>query len=169
MLTIISTILGFLSSAFPEIIKYFKTKQDYAHEKEMYTLQVESMKTEHEFKMREMEATADIKESEALYKASEIKLTGWVVVDGIIALYNSSVRPTLTYAFLTLYGLAKFGQYQVTVASSASPSEAIWKVYNTEDMALFAAIVGYWFGQRGMKYTMEHMGVTNANSIKSKP
>ncbi len=174
MIALVGAILGFFGSAVPEIIKYFKVKQDYAHEKEMYQLQVESMKTEHEYKMREVEAEADIRESEALYKASEIKLTGWKVVDGIIMLYNSSVRPTVTYCFCIFYGLAKFGQYQmIKASSSAGATEVIWKLFNEEDMALFSTVLAFWFGARSMRHLMDAVGVgvnggSNVQALKPK-
>jgi hypothetical protein len=97
-------------------------------------------------------------------------LTGWVIVDGLIALYNSSVRPTVTYCFCAFYGLAKFGQYQmVKASSSAGAAEVIWKLFNEEDMALFSTILAFWFGGRSMSKAFNRIsGGSNAQALKPK-
>lgn len=154
MVSIIGAILGILGSAVPEYLKIKKTKMDQEHEVRMFELQIQAQEKLAQYKLQEIEAQADIRESEALYKASEIKLTGWKIADGLIALYTSSVRPTITYLFFTFYGLAKLGQYHyiTKVGTNASVTEIIWRLFTSEDMALFATIMGYWFGQRGMRY-----------------
>ncbi len=175
MLTLLGALLGLIGSVLPQWLKLWQDKQDHKHELEMYRLTMESQKYEHEYKLQEINATADIAESAALYKASEIKLTGWTFIDGIVALYNYSVRPTLTYAFFFIYAAAKVGQYMFIISSASDMKpvatfwDTIWKLYTPEDMALFATIIAYWFGQRGMKYAMDRIaGPTTSQAINWK-
>jgi len=163
MMSIIGAILGIFGSAIPEFLKIQKTKIQNEHELKMFEAQARLQERIQEWKFKEMEAQADIQESQALYKASEIKLTGWKIVDGLIALYTSSVRPTITYMFFTFYALAKWGQYlyiNKTIVE-ADTAEIIWKLFTSEDMALFATIMGYWFGQRGIRYAFNRIDRSN--------
>lgn len=174
MLTLLGALLGLIGSVLPQWFKLQQDKNDHAHELEMYRLTMEAQKFEHEYKLQEINANADIAESAALYKASEIKLTGWKIVDGLVALYNYSVRPTLTYAFFLVYFAAKIGQYMF-LAQTTYPTDpvsyttfwgTIWKLYSPEDMALFATIIAYWFGQRGMRYAMDRIaGPTTSQAL----
>lgn len=161
MISIIGAILGILGSAIPEFLRIKKTKIEQDHEARMFELQVLAQEKLAQYKLQEIEAQADIRESEALYKASEIKLTGWKVADGLIALYTSSVRPTITYLFFIFYALAKLGQYSyiTKVTVDANTLEIIWKLFTSEDMALFSTIIGYWFGHRGIRYAFGKMGI----------
>jgi len=161
MVAFLGSIFGILSSLFPEIIKAWNKKADQAHELAMFDLQLKAAESQHQYKMAEVQAEADIHESEALYKASEIKISGWKWVDGLVMLYQSSVRPTITYAFMLFYAIAKWGQYQYLVKQATPQVEALWKIFNSEDMALFSTIIGYWFGQRMVRYAMEKIGGGN--------
>ncbi len=158
MITLIGALLGLLGSAIPEFLKIWKSKQDYAHELSMFKLQIELAAKQAEFKMQEMSMEADIRESEALYRNARIELTGWRFVDGIIALYNSSVRPTITYAFMVLYAYVKY-----SMIYSALQAGTVWQaigtqIWNAEDFAVFSTIIGFWYGQRGMRYAMDKLG-----------
>ena len=161
MLSIIGTLIGFFGSILPQWFKLQQSKIDHSHELEMYRLSMEAQKAEHEYKVEELNVNADIAESQALYKSAEIHPSGFAFLDGLINLYNSSVRPTLTYLFFAFYGLAKVGQYTYLIqlpTNTLSTTEMIWKLYNSEDMALFATVVAYWFGQRGLRYAMDNFG-----------
>ena len=160
MLSLIGTLIGLLGSFIPELLKYFKQKEDHKHEKEMFNLQVQLAEKEHKFRVDEMNITADIEESKAVYKAAEQKLTGSRWIDGAIALYNSSVRPTVTYAFVLLYGLVKYAQYSIAVAQGDTKWDIIVKLWNSEDMAAFMTVIGFWFGGRMLKSMVERYSRT---------
>jgi hypothetical protein len=70
MLSIATAIIGFLGAFAPEIIKYFNTKRDQAHELEILKVQAEMQKEGHLEKMEEINANADIAESQALYQSA---------------------------------------------------------------------------------------------------
>ena len=162
MLSIIGAILGLLGSALPEWLKLKKEAQDHAHELRMFELQIQLASKQAEFKMQEMGMEADIRESEALYKSAETKLTGWVWVDGIIALYNSSVRPTVAYAFMGLYAYVKYSVIYTAVKGGANWQTLGPMIWSSEDFAVFTTIIGFFYGARGMRYAMDKIG-TRAN------
>lgn len=155
MLSIIGTLIGLLGSFLPELLKYFNNREDHKHEKDMFALQVQLKEKEHQFRVDELNITADIEESKALYQSSEQRLTGSKIIDGLIALYNSSVRPTITYIFVFGYFFIKYAQYTVASSADLTKWEIIAKLWNSEDMAAFMTIIGFWFGGRMIKAMME--------------
>jgi len=154
MLTIIGTILGLLGSLAPEILKFFNNKEDHKHEVAMFGLQMESLKLQGDIKLAEINATADIEETKALYASAKIGRTGWKFVDGLISLYTGSVRPTVTYAFMCTYILVKYAIYSSYVVAGYSWTQAVAAIWNTEDFAVFSTIMAFWFGGRFMKYAL---------------
>ncbi len=67
-----------------------------------------------------------------------------------------SVRPTITYLFFLLYALVKWAQFQVLITPSMpwltalTPAQAMLAIWGEDDMALFTAIIAFWFGQRSL-------------------
>lgn len=168
--------LGFLSGIFtgiiPELLKIFKDIRDKKHEIEMYKLQMEMIKLQGTIRIEELQAQADIKESEVLYKYSEpkpIPTTGFKTVDvitgifnAIIFLTNGLVRPIVTYCFVTFYGLVKYGQYKTIIASGIymSKYDVLVSLWSDIDHAVFATVIGHWFGQRMMRWAVERYSKT---------
>ena len=146
--TLLSTLLGFLGAGIPELIKGYNAKQERKHELDVMALQIEAQKAGHVQRLEEINVQGDIEESKALYQASQIPVTGVRWADAAIALYNSSVRPTLTYAFFAMYAIVKIGM--VRSAVDVSWLVAFQNAWTESDMALFATIVGFWFGQRSL-------------------
>lgn len=165
MLTVISTLLGLLGSFFPELLKFFKAKEDHKHELAVLNVQAEMAKSEHAYRLEEINAQADISETAALYKSAEIKPSGVPWIDATINLYSGTVRPTITYIFMLAYCLVKFGQYKVAVGSGANAWSTVVQLWNSEDMAIFATILAFWFGSRMMKYTLGRADKYMPNSI----
>ena len=60
---------------------------------------------------------------------------------------NASVRPVLAYAFFMLYSYAKYMQYQYLV-TMLTPDDLIDLLWSIEDQAIFASVIGFYFGQR---------------------
>lgn len=138
MLTIISAIVGFIGGIVPEIMKYFKDKQDKKHELAIMDKQIEAQKQTASMHLQEVNIQSDLTESLAVYKAAETKLTGYKAFDAVIEGYNAGVRPSITYGVLILYILDKFG---VTTGK-----------YTEFDESVLMLVLGYWFGQRAAKF-----------------
>jgi hypothetical protein len=138
MLSIITAVIGLLGGFFPELLKYFKAKQDNKQELEVLKLQAQMQAQTHTENMEEINTKADISESEALYKSAEIQITGVKWVDALIEVVNSLVRPVITYSFLGFYAAHKF--------------EYTSKPFDEFDQSTLTLVLGYWFGQRAAKW-----------------
>ena len=142
MVTLLGALVGFLGSAFPDILKLFRDHQDRKHELTILQMQMEQQAQGHAQRLEEIHVQADIAESKALYKTfySGIK---WV--DAL----NGTVRPVLAYAFFLLYFTVKCMQFAMVDMANPLPwhMDVLWSV---EDQAIFAGIISFYFGQRAM-------------------
>lgn len=142
MMTLLGSLLGFVSAAFPDLLKLWRDRADRQHELTILRMQMEQAAQGHQQKLEEINTQADIAESRALYKTyySGIK---WV--DAL----NGTVRPVLAYAFFILYFVIKCMQFTMVDLTSPLPwhMDMLWSV---EDQAIFAGIISFYFGQRAM-------------------
>jgi hypothetical protein len=155
MLTVIGTILGLLGSIAPEFLKTWRQKGDQLHEREMFKLQMQYATLQGEIKVRELEATADIEETKALYEHATPKSTGFAILDGLTSFFNHTVRPSITYAFMTTYILVKYAIFYSFTSQGYSWDTAVRAIWSSEDFAVFSTIMAFWFGGRFMKYALE--------------
>lgn len=140
MITLLASLVGFLSSLFPEIIKYFKDINDKKHELNILQLQIEYSKAEQRRSLEEIHVSRDMLEHASLYSTYKSDIR-WV--DSL----NCSVRPVLAYSFFLMYIFMKYLQFQA-IKSSAHVIEYLDVVWNIDDQAIFAGIISFYFGQR---------------------
>jgi hypothetical protein len=144
MITLLGSLLGFISSTFPSLLKLWQDKSDKQHEITLLKMQMEQQAQGHTERLDEINAQADISESAALYKTYT---TG---IDWVDAL-NGTVRPVIAYAFFILYALVKLLSYAAVAHSNAVPFVVLHDTLWTEDdAAIFAGIISFYFGQRAM-------------------
>lgn len=158
MLALFGTILGLLGSLAPEILKFFNNKEDHKHEREVLSLQMEASKLQHVGKMQEIEANADIQETLSIQSSAKQVITGSRILDGIVSLYNGSVRPTITYGFFVLYAAVKWGVYVSYTQAGYDWTQAIQTIWGQEDFAVFSTVISFWFGSRFLKYSLQRAG-----------
>jgi hypothetical protein len=150
MLTLFSSLIGFLSAGIPQLLKYFQDRQDKKHELDILRLQIQRDKDGHGYRMAEIEAEGDIKFMDTAQKAAAftpLPMCGIRLIDGISAVANiaiflltGSVRPLVTFAFVGLYAWVKIETYQIV--------KSVAGIWSENDMALFAAILSFWFCDR---------------------
>ena len=155
MLTLVSSILGFLTSGVPKVLEHFQDRKDKAHELALMRLQMEreielnksGAMVQREIAEIEMDRSvtdAQIREAESIYGFSKSMTDGasqWIVN------LRASVQPCVTYG---LFGLLVFVEafgmwyaYKVGVDFDTAISR-LW-----EDHApLWGTIVAFWFGGR---------------------
>lgn len=158
MLALLGTIVGLFGSIIPEFLKFWNNKEDHKHEVEMARIQMEAAKLQGDIKLAELNATADIEEVKALYASAEQKITGNKILDGFVSLYNSSVRPTITYGFFILYALVKASMFYAHLQAGWDWQLIAGQIWNQEDFAVFSTILAFWFGGRFMKYSLGRIG-----------
>ncbi|MGB1648675.1 MAG: hypothetical protein ACPHBO_06260 [Cycloclasticus sp.] len=146
MLTLLGSLLGFISSAFPDLLKIWQDKQDRKHELQILDRQMEQMRLGHNQRLEEITVNADINESLALLK-HDSQPSGVKWVDGL----RASVRPVITYAFFLLFTTVKVSALYVLVVDQGMEFfVALPQIWDPETQALFAAVMSFWFGQRAL-------------------
>lgn len=145
MITLLGSLLGFITSTFPSLLKLWQDSSDKKHELAVLQLQMQAQSQGHTERLEEINAQADISESEALYKTYT---TG---VDWVDAL-NGTVRPVIAYSFFILYALVKLLAYQAVANSNLVPFVVLHDtLWSEDDAAIFAGIISFYFGQRAMR------------------
>ena len=134
MITLLGALLGFISSAFPDLLKIWRDAADRKHELAILQMQMEQQRQGHTNRLEEINVQADIAESRALYKTYN---TGIRWVDAL----NGTVRPVIAYSFVILYAVVKVMQFSADLP---------WLLWTAEDQAIFAGIISFYFGQRAM-------------------
>ena len=150
MLTLLGSLLGFVTSAFPDLLGLFRDWQDRKHELAILDRQMEQMTLGHQQRLEEIEVQADIAESKALYRHDKPVGVAWV--DSL----RASVRPIITYAFFILFASVKGSALYVLIAvEGLLLAEALPRIWDPETQALFAAVMSFWFGQRALSKLRE--------------
>lgn len=139
MITLWGSLFGFLGGLIPGILKFFKEKEDRAHELKVLDRQIDAMKVHQSHQLEEIKSVTEAMELRQLY--AYLPMTGSPWVDAL----SGTVRPLLTYGFFFLYLMMKVMQVISCVAQ-----QTCFSLWSEEDQALFAAVMAFWFGQRAM-------------------
>lgn len=143
MITLLASIVGFISSIIPEILKLFKDNSDKKHALDLLDRQIGNNRQNDNIisakTLEELEISKDIAEQSSLYSTYNSKIN-WV--DAL----NGSVRPVLAYSFFMMYVSVKFTQYKA-IKSTAILVEYLDILWNIDDQAIFAGIISFYFGQ----------------------
>lgn len=142
MITLLASLIGFISSLIPEVMKFFLDKNDKKHELQLLEQQLK-MKRQGYTSLDEVISDNSYKEIQALYKTYH---TGICWVDAL----NGTVRPVLAYAFFAIYTFIKYLQYKVISASMVGLNDIVNILWCVDDQAIFAGIISFYFGQRAL-------------------
>ncbi len=163
MIALLSAFVGFISSAVPDFLKLFRDGRDRAHEIALLKLQMEYeqqklrvLQSENtlarNMQLQAIEMQTDASEQLALNARVKESLTGIHWVDAL----GGSVRPMITYAFFGLYFLVKCAQFRLLIdptlpwQNGLTMAQALVSLWTEEDVAIFSAIMAFWFGQRAL-------------------
>ena len=156
MLSILSGVLGFATSGLPSVLKFFEQKGDNNHEQEMAKLEIQrtmelakagyaSQEKIEEFKTDQVEMETYAQERVALYQHDEKVAEGastWVIN------LRASVRPVITYIFVFIVLFIDVVGLIWAIRSGVDFVTALDIIFSQEEMAIFASIIGFWFGSR---------------------
>lgn len=156
MLSIFSSILGFMTSGLPSLLGFFQQRGDQKHELNMAKMQNEqalamaekgyiaSQRVE-EIKLDEVNAQTYAQERTALYEYASKETEGasqWVIN------LRASVRPIITYFMVGILLFIDITSLVWAIQSSGFNKESLESVFSTDQMAIVASIIGFWFGSR---------------------
>ena len=162
MLSLISTLGGLLISGLPKLLEYFQNKADQKHELALARVQterelqlaaagfaaqakIEEIRTE----QVAMETDARMTEAALAHDAKVLeKASTWV------SSYVGTVRPTVTYIFVTELVLINFCMvwYMFMNPGLITSIDDIIRysdlIFSSDEMAMLGGIIGFWFGSR---------------------
>lgn len=147
MITLLGSLLGFGTSIVPEILSFFKQGQLNKQELAMLEAKAKYAEALSSIKLEELEAKADIVETEKLYEHDMALAArgGWIVS------LQASVRPVITYLFMLTFLAVEGGiVYSLITTQGADWVTALQAVWTDDVQAIFAAILSFWFGNRAM-------------------
>jgi hypothetical protein len=156
MLSILSAVLGFATSGLPSVLDFFKQKGDQKHEQSMARLDMEralalaekgyaSQERIEEFRTDQVEMETYAQERIALYNHDKKLSEGaspWVIN------LRASVRPIITYIFVFIVLFIDIVGLIWAIKSGVDFVTALEIIFSDEEMAIFASIIGFWFGSR---------------------
>lgn len=146
MSVLIGSLIGFVSSSFPDVLKYFQAQKDHRNEVEIMKLQNEFAKSNASSRLEEITMQSSSLEQIALIQSQKKSGIKWL--DG----YTCAVRPTITYLLFFLYIFVKIVQYQAMpdVVDDHSLSD-LAHIWTENDQIFFATVMSFWFGSRSWK------------------
>ena len=155
LLTLLSSLFGVASGVLPNIVKLMEVKQDHKHEIELTKLKMEAASKGLELTAIAEGAKADAAEGDSLRQHdSAIHTTGFM--EGL----RSSIRPVITYCFFFLFCGVKISIVWIMIQRDHNPMDIVNAVWDQNTMAVFAATLSFWFGNRAM------VKLTEAYNIK---
>lgn len=145
--TLLGGLLGGVFRLAPEFLKWADRKGDRAHELAMQDKALEFEKLRGSQRMEEIGANADATWNTGALDALKESIKGQGDKTGVkwVDALSASVRPVLTYWFMTLYCVAKTAAFAAAVASGAGWGTAAIAAWTEEDQALWAGVLNFWF------------------------
>jgi len=145
MISLLGSLLGFGTSFAPKVLDFFKDGQEHKQKLELMKMQMEMAEKGTALKLRELDAEADIAEAKGIYEHDK-NLDG----GGFVNALRASVRPVITYAFFLLFVAVEVSLLIAMLNSGQDLVSALPVLWNDEIMAIFAAIISFWFGNRAV-------------------
>jgi hypothetical protein len=159
MLTLVSSLLSFLSGGLPSILGFFQDKSDKKHEMAMAQLQTErelqmaekgfvaQTKIE-EIHLEQSQVEAQAQERQSLYQ-HDIEISKgaskWVI--NIRAL----VRPVITYGLFGLLVFVEIFGFFYAIRTGVDFQIAMNLLWDDETQIIWASVVSFWFGTQAFK------------------
>ncbi|MDC0865147.1 hypothetical protein OAP56_04300 [Rickettsiaceae bacterium] len=152
MITLFASIVGFISSIIPEVIKYFILSNDKKYRLELLDKQIEYSKFHTGKELESMLISRDILEQASIYSTYKSNIK-WVDT------LNGSVRPVLAYSFFLIYLTIKYLQYQA-ISNTSYAIEYLDILWSIDDKVIFAGIISFYYGHRTIRSLLKLGSIT---------
>jgi hypothetical protein len=148
------TLLGGLFRLAPEILKWLDKKDERKHELSMMEYQLKADELRGKIAIdtinAQTEALIGVSEMNAIIEATKAQAaqTGIKFVDAI----NALMRPLITFWWvLVLYTVSMGVQYYMLLKNEFSAGTAVLMVFGTDEKAIAASIISFWFVDRSLR------------------
>lgn len=153
MLTVLTMLIGFVSSLAPDLLKKWQDASDKKHELDVLAMQMKQAESGHLYKMDEigMQSYGEIVQAALADQSKQMERASKWVVD-----LSASVRPAVTYIFVLAFIGFKICSFIAVVTPSLpwkealSYTDAMLSIWGESETAVLGGILAYWFGDRGM-------------------
>jgi hypothetical protein len=153
ILTLLGGSLGGLLRFVPEIFKLFTDQRDRDHEYRMTQLQLDIDK------VRAVQAIDLVHaQSEAAQVTSEMQayieaIKGQGQMSGVpwVDALNQSVRPVVTYWWMSLFTVYKIATIVAACQDWTSLDDFLTKLWTVQDAGVLSMILGFWFVDRAIR------------------
>jgi hypothetical protein len=146
---IIGALLGIGGRLVPEVVKYFQDKRDKAHEIDLLRLQIDSADKLTHLRMEESRQAEEYKlDGKGLDTLLEAVKGQFANATGIAATLSACVRPIVTYWYMLLYSVVKIAIVWSNYDFGTPAAIAVAQAWTNDDIALFSAIMNFWFLDR---------------------
>ena len=154
MLTLLSTLLSFLSGGIPRILDFFQDRQDKKHELALSQLQIENQlrlqqagfaqqARVEEIHTEQLQITTSAEERQALY-AHDIAIgqgaSQWVIN------MRASVRPLITLGLFLLLVFVDIAGFAYAWAHGTDFKMMIDELWDPDTQQIWASVIAFWFG-----------------------
>lgn len=146
LLTIVSTLLGIISSTIPNLIRIWERRNEAKYEIELTKLRLEAAREGLQMSREIEEIKAIVQEGDSLRDNDSAINAGPFVND-----LRASVRPIITYTFFFLYIAVKAVAFAVIIGQGITIENmqlALNTIFDDNAIAIFSAVIGYYFGAR---------------------
>lgn len=147
MIALLGSLLGFGTSFLPQVLDFFKQKQEHKNRLEELKLKGELFAQGVNLELQVLDKKAEIEETKAIYNYAN-------PTAGFSAALAASVRPIITYLFFALFMATKVVIMLKVLQSGGDWMTGVDLMFDDETKALFAAIVSFWFGNRAVSKFM---------------
>lgn len=156
MLTLLSTLLGFMSSGLPKVLDFFQDKSDKRHELELAKIQTErelqmaergflAQQRVEEIKLEQVQTEGYYQERQSLYQ-HDIEIgkgaSQWVTN------LRAMVRPTITFGLFALLVIVDIAGIWYAWSTGADFKMMMDTVWDDETQMIWASIIAFWFGSQ---------------------
>lgn len=157
MIAGIVAILGALAGFAPAIVQLLTLKANNAHQLAMAQLQLQATVQGKALEVDVARANADVRQADRIYDFAN-QPSGYRFVDALVVL----VRPFITFSIFGMWVVLTGGLFVYAVNSGYDLGQIYKLLWDEQTQAIFAAIIGFWFGNRMMVRGQQTMAATIA-------
>ena len=143
MIALLGSLLGFGTSFLPQILAFFKEKQEHKNKMEELKLRGELAAQGVDLQIKVLDKQAEIEETKALYQYANPS-------SGFAAGLSASVRPVITYLFFALFIAVKVVVMLKVLQDGGDWQQGVTVLWDQETAGLMSAILAFWFGNRSV-------------------
>jgi hypothetical protein len=157
MIAAITAILGFLSAMGPGILQLFTVKETHAQQLALRKLDLEAARQGAAIQVDLASAQADIRQADHIYGFAS-GASGYRFVDALAVL----VRPYITMVMFHLWVGIEASLLIYGINHGYDIGQLYKLIWDEPTQAIFAAIMGFWFGNRMLNRSQQSMAATMA-------